>query len=32
MDNFSHVRKEAERILTEKIVNVVLSFKAGTIP
>jgi formate hydrogenlyase subunit 6/NADH:ubiquinone oxidoreductase subunit I len=32
MDNFSHVRKEAERILTEKIVDVVLSFKAGTIP
>lgn len=32
MDDFSHVRKEAARILSEKKVDVVIGFKKGTIP
>ena len=32
MDDFSQVRKEAARILSEKIVDVVIGFKQGTIP
>ena len=32
MDDFSQVRKEAARILSEKVVEVVIGFKSGTIP
>jgi formate dehydrogenase subunit beta len=32
MHDFSQVRKEAARILSEKIVDVVIGFKQGTIP
>ena len=32
MDDFSRVRKEAARILSEKKVDVVIGFKKGTIP
>jgi formate dehydrogenase (coenzyme F420) beta subunit len=32
MDDFSQVRKEAARLLSEKIVDVVIGFKSGTIP
>ena len=32
MDDFSQVRKEAARILSEKVVDVVIGFKKGTIP
>ncbi|MDO9547261.1 MAG: 4Fe-4S dicluster domain-containing protein [Pelolinea sp.] len=32
MDDFSQVRKEAARILSEKIVDMVIGFKQGTIP
>jgi formate dehydrogenase (coenzyme F420) beta subunit len=32
MNDFSEVRKEAARLLSEKIVDVVIGFKSGTIP
>ena len=32
MDDFSQVKKEAARILSEKVVDLVIGFKKGTIP